>query len=535
MKLRNILLLVLSFSLIGCGLGNQNVSTLVKIENGSIKGVKEGNLKKYLGIPYAEPPVGNLRWASARPALNWEGIKSTDSNSKICFQPKQIADFYDRVPDINNMSEDCLTLNVWTRAKNSDEKLPVMVWFHGGALVWGSGSEYPGDALTEHGVILVTVNYRLGPFGFFSHPELSTETGSSGNQGFSDQIQSLKWVKKNISKFGGDPNNVTIFGESAGSWSVNVLQASPLTKGLFHKAIGQSGARLIPLTHLNKRTTYSKSAEDLGLDWSKVMAGNNNPSLQELKKIPPQTIIRNLESDPLYGTQFDSLTVIDGNIIPEDISEIFQKGEQADVPVLIGSTADEATPFDPKMLSPQLASMSYKRLTHLAINDLLPEVDGNIYDLYPIDTEAIAKKSWVDFTTDAMFTSQMQKWGKLMSSVESPAYLYLWNWYPSINGSKEYKAFHAAEVPYIFGNFDVFDINVTEKDLNFSKLMMEIWTSFAKDGIPSLGKEEWPIFDKKNQRYVLLDENIEIKDSLRTRKVQLINEAYDKVRNTFKD
>ena len=135
----------------------------------------------------------------------------------------------------------------------------------------------------------------------------------------------------------------------------------------------------------------------------------------------------------------------------------------------------------------------------------------------------------------AMFTAQMQKWGKLMSSVESPAYLYLWNWYPSINGSKEYKAFHAAEVPYIFGNFDVFDIDVTNKDLNFSKLMMEIWTSFAKDGIPSLGKEKWPIFDQKNQRYVLLDENIEIKDGLRTRKVQLINEAYDKVRNTFKD
>ena len=535
MKLRNIILLALSFSFIGCGFGNQDISTIVKIENGSIKGVQEGNLKKYLGIPYAEPPVGNLRWASARPALNWEGIKSAESNSKICFQPKQIADFYDRVPDINNMSEDCLTLNVWTRAKITDEKLPVMVWFHGGALVWGSGSEYPGDALTEHGVILVTVNYRLGPFGFFSHPELSAKTGSSGNQGFSDQIQSLKWVKENISQFGGDPNNITIFGESAGSWSVNVLQASPLTKGLFHKAIGQSGARLIPLTHLNKRTTYSKSAEELGLDWSKVMAGKNTPSLKELKKIPPMTIISNLEKDPLYTTQFDSLTVIDGTIIPEDISKIFERGEQADVPVLIGSTADEATPFDPKMLSPQLASMSYKRLTHLAIDDMLPEVDSNIYDLYPIDTEEIAKKSWVEFSTDAMFTAQMQKWGLLMSSVESPAYLYIWNWYPSINGSKEFKAFHAAEVPYIFGNFDVFDIDVSVKDLNFSKVMMEIWTSFAKDGKPSLVKEEWPIFDLDSQRYVLLDENIEIKDSFRTRKVRLINEAYDKVRNSFED
>ena len=146
------------------------------------------------------------------------------------------------------MSEDCLTLNVWTRAKNSDEKLPVMVWFHGGALVWGSGNDYTGEELTKYGVILVTVNYRLGPFGFFSHPDLTLKYGTSGNQGFRDQIESLKWVKKNIKSFGGDPDNVTIFGESAGSWSVNVLQASPLAKGLFHKAIGQSGARLIPLT-----------------------------------------------------------------------------------------------------------------------------------------------------------------------------------------------------------------------------------------------------------------------------------------------
>jgi para-nitrobenzyl esterase len=265
------------------------------------------------------------------------------------------------------------------------------------------------------------------------------------------------------------------------------------------------------------------------------MAGKNNPSLQELKKIPPLTIIRNLEADPLYATQFDSLTVIDGNIIPEDISKIFQRGEQADVPVLIGSTADEATPFDPKMLSPQLASMSYKSLTHLAIADMLPEVDKVIYDLYPINTEQIAKKSWVDFSTDAMFTAQMQKWGNLMSKVESPAYLYLWNWYPSINGSKEYRAFHAAEVPYIFGNFDVFDIDVSDRDLNFSKVMMEIWTSFAKDGTPSLGAKEWPIFDPKNQRYVLLDEKIEIKEGLRPEKVRLINEAYDRVRNDFQN
>ena len=533
MTLRKIIFLGIFSTLLGCDSGDPNISTVVELKNGSIKGVQEGDLKKYLGIPYAEPPVDDLRWALAKPAKNWKGIRSAETNSKICFQPKQIADFYDRVPDLNNMSEDCLTLNVWTRAKDTNENLPVMVWFHGGALVWGSGSEYPGNELTDHGVILVTVNYRLGPFGFFSHPELSMKDGSSGNQGFSDQIQSLKWVKENIKYFGGDPNNVTIFGESAGSWSVNVLQASPLAKGLFHKVIGQSGARLIPLTHLNKSTTYSKSAEELGLGWSKVMTGTNNPSMEALKKILPLTIIRNLENDPLYATQFDSLTVIDGNIIPEDISKIFQKGQQADVPVLIGSTADEATPLDPKMLSPQLESMSYKRLTHLAIADILPEADSSIYELYPVDTEQIAKKSWVDFTTDVMFTAQMQKWGDLMSSVESPAYLYLWNWHPSINGSKEYRAFHAAEVPYIFGNFDVFNIDLSERDREFSKVMMEIWTSFAKNGIPSIATTEWPEFESNYQSYVLLDENIEVKQGLRAKKVTLINEAYDRVRGDF--
>ena len=316
---------------------------------------------------------------------------------------------------------------------------------------------------------------------------------------------------------------------------MNVLQASPLSKGLFHKAIGQSGARLIPLTHLNKRTSYSKSAEKIGLELSVVMSGNNNSTLEDLKKIPALTIIENIEKDPLYATQFDTLTVIDGHIIPEDISQIFLKGDQADVPVLIGSTADEATPFDPKMLSPQLAAMSYKNLTHLAIADMLPRVDSTIYDLYPVDTEQVAKKSWVDFSTDAMFTAQMQKWGNLMSSVESPAYLYMWNWYPSINGSREYRAFHAAEVPYIFGNFDVFDIDLSERDQKFSKVMMKIWTSFAKNGIPSLDTEEWPKFDSKDQKYVLLDERIEIKKGLRIEKVRLINEAYDKVRNDFLD
>ena len=361
-----------------------------------------------------------------------------------------MAEFYDRGPNINDMSEDCLTLNVWTRADKQDEKLPVMVWFHGGALVWGSGSEYSGKELTKEGVILVTVNYRLGPFGFFSHPELSEETGTSGNQGFKDQILSLKWVQENIDKFGGDPDNVTIFGESAGSWSVNVLQASPLSRGLFHKVIGQSGARLIPLTHLNQSAPYSDSAEQLGLNLSQVMTNSSTSNLEILRKLSPIQIIQNIEKDPLYSTQFDSLTIIDGEVIPED-----------------------------------------------------------------------------------MFTAQMQKWGNLMSTVQSPAYLYLWDWYPLVNGTTEYRAFHAAEVPYVFGQFDMFQIDISERDLDFSKKMIKIWTNFAKTGNPSTQMVLWPEFNSSSNEYLSLGETIKVNKNLRIQKTQLINEAYDKARVEF--
>ena len=527
MKIRLALSLLL-FSLISCT-DNSSINLKIPVTGGLIEGYADGNLKKYLGIPYAAAPINELRWAPTQELEEWDGVLPTKSHSKICYQPKQITEFYDDVPDLTVMSEDCLTLNVWTRADQVEDNLPVMVWIHGGALVWGTGSEYSGEALTKKGVVIVTLNYRLGPLGFFSHPELSRKYGSSGNQGYRDQIQALKWVKDNISMFGGNPNNITIFGESAGSWSVNVLQASPLARGLFHKVIGQSGARLIPLTHNTESSVYSDSGEDLGINLSRVMAQKNNPNLTDLRDLSAITIIENIENDPLYLTQFDSLTVIDGDVIPEDISSIFKKGNQADVPVLIGSTADEATTFDPKVINPDLSSdLSYSDLTRSTINEILPSVDKRIFDLYPTYNEEISKVSWVDFTTDSMFTAQMQKWGTLMSSVDSNTYLYFWNWHPTINGSKNLKAFHAAEVPYVFGQFDMFNMDVSSDDNIFSELMMTIWTNFAKYGDPSIkGQLDWPEFNSSSEFYVVLDSEVEIKKSLRKEKLTLINEAYD--------
>ena len=202
---------------------------------------------------------------------------------------------------------------------------------------------------------------------------------------------------------------------------------------------------------------------------------------------------------------------------------------------LIGSTADEATTFDPKVINPDLSSdLSYSDLTRSTINEILPSVDKRIFDLYPTYNEEISKVSWVDFTTDSMFTAQMQKWGTLMSSVDSNTYLYFWNWHPTINGSKNLKAFHAAEVPYVFGQFDMFNMDVSSDDNIFSELMMTIWTNFAKYGDPSIkGQLDWPEFNSSSEFYVVLDSEVEIKKSLRKEKLTLINEAYDRSRPLY--
>tara|TARA_B100000212_G_scaffold327891_1_gene291612 strand:- start:901 stop:1611 length:711 start_codon:yes stop_codon:yes gene_type:complete len=235
----------------------------------------------------------------------------------------------------------------------------------------------------------------------------------------------------------------------------------------------------------------------------------------------------------MYSSQFDALTVIDGDVIPEDISMIFKKGEQADVPVLLGSTADEATTFDPKIINPGMKMISYKDLTISSIKGMLPMAGDDLSNLYPVTSEDEAKRSWENFTTDVMFTAQMQKWANLMSTVESPAYLYLWDWYPIIDGSTKYRAFHAAEVPYVFGTLDRFDIDARDKDIEFSEKMMKIWTNFAKTGNPSFEDFLWPEFNSKTNEYVILGDEISVERELRLEKVKLINEAYDSARVDF--
>ena len=223
----------------------------VRVENGLLSGVAASNsaVTVFKGIPFAAPPLGNLRWRPPQPASKWKGVRQASQFSAACLQTPYPAGSLYRLPP-EPLSEDCLYLNVWTAANSPSERRPVMVWIHGGGLTRGSGSarNYDGEELARKGVVLVTINYRLGVFGFLAHPELTGESAhhSSGNYGFLDQLAALQWVRRNIARFGGDPSRVTIFGESAGSWSVNLLMATPLAKGLFQRAIGESGGDFEP-------------------------------------------------------------------------------------------------------------------------------------------------------------------------------------------------------------------------------------------------------------------------------------------------
>src|SRR5277367_2733632 len=307
----------------------------VKTENGPVSGIAGANsdVRVYKGIPFAAPPVGDLRWHAPKAAANWEGTRAADKFGPICMQ---------RTGGVGGarsnvqMSEDCLYLNVYTSANTAKDKRPVMVWIHGGALTSGAGSVYDGEALTKKGVVVVTINYRLGVFGFFAHPDLTKESdrNSSGNYGLLDQIAGLEWVQKNVAAFGGDPKRVTIFGESAGSWSVNYMTATPLAHGLFERAIGESGAEFDPARKLS-------DMEQAGVKLAQTLKAN---SVAELRAKP---------AEDLQRTLFQTAANVDGWLLPTDVYTIYANGKQNDVPMLIGSNSDEGTMFTPQTVTMQ--------------------------------------------------------------------------------------------------------------------------------------------------------------------------------------
>ncbi len=499
----------------------------VSVSTGTLSGIRSADgLKQFFHIPYAKAPLGELRWRPPQPVEPWAGVRDASKAGPACMQvPAQEGEFFGESLD-QGMDEDCLHLNIWSRAETPNEKLPVMVWIHGGALVTGEGAAYPGIELTKKGVVLVTINYRLGLFGYLAHKELSAEhpRGVSGNQGVRDQIQALGWVRDNISAFGGDPDNVTIFGESAGSWSVSLLQASPMAKGLFHKAIGQSGALFRPLWLRDKAQTFAPAAETVGAQVAVSIAGKNgDASIAALRKIPAEQIIAAVQADPSLNN-FEAMPIVDGEVIPQELEQIFANGEQADVPVLIGSNADESTAFMP-YFEPLYGKGEEGFQNYLAVQ--LPEVEGQVAAAYPANAYADVNERWSAVDTDLLFTYPMRVWARHMQTVESPAYLYFFTWHPPIAQRESYKAFHAAEIGYVLGDLTLWDAQPVAADFRFSNVMMNIWSTFARTGNPNVADlPHWPAFTAEGEDYMELGSTLSAGNRLRMPQMRLVEQAW---------
>ena len=501
----------------------------VAVTGGIVRGVLgEDGLKQYHDIPFAAPPVGERRWAPPGPVQSWDGVRDAAAPGPACVQQGAQGGFYDTATAVAAMDEDCLILSVWTRAQHVDERLPTMVWIHGGGLTVGSGDAYPGELLTAKGVVLVTVNYRLGPFGFLALADLTAENanGASGNQGLQDQIAALEWVQDNIASFGGDPGNVTIFGESAGSMSVSILQASPPARGLFHRIIGQSGGLFGPMTFRDRRSVNGDPAEAIGAGFAAALAGEGeDTSLEALRALSAEHVLATYLANPAL---LSALAIVDGDVLENEVEAVFEAGQQANVPVLIGSNADEGTALMPYMS----AGFGEGAAGFAAyVETTLAEVKDEVGEHYPAGDDQQATASWMDLFGDALFTYPMRAWARAMATVPSDAYLYWFTWAPPIEESERYGAFHAAEIGYVFGNLELFGATPTDADRALSERMATIWTEFARTGNPNAeGLPEWPAYTRENEAYMEFGETVAAKTGLRLARMDLIERAWTKRR-----
>ena len=481
---------------------------VVKVEGGAISGVTLEGVRAYKGIPFAAPPTGELRWKAPQPVVAWQGVRKCDTFGPECPQsPYPNTSIYFSPPQ--KQSEDCLYLNVWTTAR-ANERRPVMVWIHGGALTRGSGSNpaYDGAALARKGVVLVTINYRLGPLGYLAHPELTSESPnqSSGNYGVLDQIAALKWVQKNIGAFGGDSRRVTIFGESAGSWSVNALVATPLAKGLFHRAIGESGGLFGRQAHLKEDREGMISAEKVGAAFAKAAGAD---SIKALRALPAEKIV-DVFNNNAEGRRFRTSTNVDGWVFPDEIRRIFAQGKHNDVPVILGSNANEMTTLTtPAMWPKTLADL--RRRTEAQFGKRAAEFET----VYKANTDADAAKAFLDSFRDTTFSLQMRTWARLTGKGKSKAYLYYFTRVPPGPNSKTLGAYHAAEIVYAFGNVRQPNRASEETDMKLSDAMSSYWVNFATTGDPNgKGLTNWPAYNEQQEPYLELGDKVQVGNHL---------------------
>ena len=469
---------------------------VVKAPAGAVEGQMEGDLRVFKGIPYTLPPVGPARWRPPAPMPRWEGVKKTIDFGPACLQPKpQLSNIYAGNP--MPMSEDCLTLNIWAPAKARNA--PVFFWIYGGALVGGASRDpmYNGSRLASQGIVVVSINYRLGVLGWLAHPELSKEStlGVSGNYGLLDQIEALRWVKRNIGAFGGDSSNVTIAGESAGGLSVMYLMASPPARGLFAKAIAES-AYMISTPELKIASHGSPSAEDSGV---KLAAALHAPDIAAMRAMDAGNLV---VAAPMAG--FAPFGAIDGHVMMRQLVDVFDKGEQAPVPLLAGFNSGEIRSLRVLAAKPPASAAQYEATIRAQYSDLADE----FLRLYPSSN---LEESILATTRDGLYGWTAQRLVRKQTALGQPSFLYFFDHgYPAEEAAGLH-GFHASELPYVFGAFDGTPplwpkVPATEREMKISDAMVGYWSSFARTGRPQAAHEpDWPAFGQKGS-YMAFEE-----------------------------
>jgi para-nitrobenzyl esterase len=449
----------------------------VRLDTGMVSGTTTGSpdVRVFKGIPFAAPPVGDLRWRAPKPAAHWDGVRKADQFGSICMQG-------------TTGNEDCLYLNVWTGAKAASEKRPVMVWIYGGGYTSGSGSQamYDGEALAKKGAVIVTLNYRLGVFGFFAHPELTRESDRRGaaNFGVMDAISALQWVQKNIAAFGGDPKRVTIFGESAGAGMVANLMTAPQAKGLFQRAIGDSSAWSTATIALLKTLP---EAEEAGVKLADAMGAK---SLGELRAKPADAVLKG-------AGRGGAGPIVDGWLIREEPGKVFAEGKQTEVPVITGSNRDESFGGNPRSAQ-DFIEAARKRFGDLADNYL---------KLYPATSDEQARESAFYSGRDEM-AFIMRNWARLASDHgKTKTFVYYFTQQPPVlpNARGPFapgphgSATHVSEILYVFDHLDT-SRAWTDADRQVADTMSSYWVNFATTGDPNgKGLAKWPVYDEKTK------------------------------------
>ena len=488
--------------------------TSLRISTGDISGIPASRpgVRAYLGIPYAQPPVGELRWRAPRALVGeWPTRRIADRFGPSCMQGPNTpfgpwtAEFLLLGP----VSESCLFLNVWTAARTG-ERRPVLVYVYGGGFSSGSGDVpvYDGAPLAEKGLVVVNMNYRVGALGFLAHPELTAENGASGNYGLLDQVAALEWVRENIAAFGGDPRRVTVAGQSAGAMSVYLLTASPMAKGLFHRAVIESGpgglaAMGVPTGSGTVRTRADAEAD--GVRYANALGARN---LSELRRLPASKFVGGGA-----GVRFGP--VVDGRFLTENPAATFAAGRQNDVPTVTGLNADEgsASPTYGRMTAEQFRQQAAQRWGERAPQFLAA---------YPAATDADARRAQIESGRDAGVAGVQRLLGERAATARTPAYAYFFDRVLPWPERPEFGAFHTSEVPYVFGTLDKLKRPWTDVDRKLSATVMGYWANFAATGDPNgEGLPRWPAFTPQQPVLLRLGERIEPREPLPAQRLEL--------------